>query len=228
MTFFVQLRYLLILPLILVFITPLSAGAAVAASEQEMVTTKARFTVESMREFPEELPVEDYLSRAKGVLIVPELVKGGFIVGAEGGHGVLLLRGNDGTWSNPAFYFLAAGSIGLQIGGQVSEVIFTLMTDNAVRAMIDDEFKFGGDISVAVAHKGAGLEASSSTDLDADIYAFSKAVGLFGGAALEGAKIFVREEWNESYYGAGATPQAIVVERRFSNPQATKLRDALR
>ena len=76
---------------------------------------------------------------------------------------------NDGTWSNPAFYFLAAGSIGLQAGGQVSEVIFTLMTDNAVRAMIDDEFKFGGDISVAVAHKGAGMEASSSSDLEVDI-----------------------------------------------------------
>jgi lipid-binding SYLF domain-containing protein len=201
--------------------------APMAATDQEEVVTKSRFTVEELLANPDELPIEEYLKQAKGVLVIPSLIKGGFILGAEGGNGVLMVRGSDGTWSNPAFYTLVAGSLGLQIGGQVSEVIFTLMNDEAVTAILQDEFKFGGDLSVAVGHKGAGVEASSSTAFDADIYAFSKAVGLFGGGAIEGAKLITREEWNQGYYGDGATPEAIVIERRFSNPQSAKLRDAL-
>ena len=173
------------------------------------------------------MPIEEYIKNAKGILVIPSLIKGGLILGAEGGTGVLMVRGSDGSWSNPAFYTLVAGSIGLQIGGQVSEVIFTLMNDEAVSAMLNDEFKFGGDLSVAVLHKGAGIEASSSTAFASDIYAFSKAVGLFGGGALEGAKLITREEWNQNYYGSGATPHSIVIDRKYSNPQAEKLRAAV-
>ena len=198
-----------------------------AATDQEETVTKSQFTVEDLLKDPEELPIEEYLKKAKGVIVIPSLIKGGFILGAEGGNGVLLVRGSDGSWSNPAFYTLVAGSIGLQIGGEVSQVIFTLMTDEAVKAVLESEFKFGGDLSVAVAHMGAGVEASSSTAFDADIYAFSKAVGLFGGGSLEGAKLITREEWNKGYYGEGATPEAIVLERRFSNVQSDKLRAAL-
>ncbi|HSR71739.1 MAG TPA: lipid-binding SYLF domain-containing protein, partial [Kiloniellales bacterium] len=151
----------------------------------------------------------------------------GFIVGAEGGSGVLLVRGSDGSWSPPAFYTLAAGSIGLQIGGQVSEVVFTLMNDGAVNAMLKNEVKLGADASVAIGPIGAGVEASTTTNLREDIIAFSRAVGLFAGGAFEGAKLISRENWNAEYYGAAASPKAIVVDRKFFNPQADKLRQAL-
>ena len=72
-----------------------------------------------------------------------------------------------------------------------------------------------------------GIEASSTTNVGADIYAFSRAVGLFGGGALEGAKLFTRQDWNTEYYGAAATPRAVVIDRQFFNPHAEKLRDAL-
>ncbi len=222
----VQRRFALFASLLIITALILPARP-MAATDQEEVVTKSRFAVEELLANPDDLPIEEYLKRAKGVLVIPSLIKGGFILGAEGGNGVLMVRGSDGTWSNPAFYTLVAGSLGLQIGGQVSEVIFTLMNDDAVTAILEDEFKFGGDLSIAVGHKGAGVEASSSTAFDADIYAFSKAVGLFGGGAIEGAKLITREEWNQGYYGNGATPEAIVIERRFSNPQSVKLRDAL-
>src|SRR3546814_9085 len=137
-----------------------------------------------------ELP--KFIKAAKGIFIVPQLVKGGFIRGAEGGTGVFLARGTDGTWSPPAFYTLGAASIGLQIGGEVKEVVFVLMSDKAVDAMLSSEFKLGADASVTVGPIGRGVEASRSTDFTSDIYAFSKSVGLFGGGALEGAKIFSR------------------------------------
>lgn len=201
--------------------------AAKAASPSEELVAKSRFTIERLLSDPEFFNLKRYIEQSRGVLIIPELVKGGFIVGGEGGSGVLMVRGSDGTWSSPAFYTLAAGSIGLQIGGQVSEVVFTLMNDGAVNSMLGDEFKLGADASVAVGPIGAGLEASTTTNFNRDVYAFSKSVGLFGGGALEGAKIFERTEWNEAYYGKGATPKAIVFERRFSNPDADRLRASL-
>lgn len=200
---------------------------AAAAGEGEELVEESRFTVERLLADKDIGDLRSFLTRARGVLIIPELVKGGFIVGAEGGSGVLLVRGSDGSWSPPAFYTLAAGSIGLQAGGQVSEVVFTLMNEGAVNAFMKNEFKLGGDASVAMGPLGAGIEASTTTNLNADIYAFSRAVGLFGGGALEGAKIFARDKWNASYYGAQATPRAIVVDRKFFNPQADALRKAL-
>ncbi|MFD2205097.1 lipid-binding SYLF domain-containing protein [Kiloniella antarctica] len=200
---------------------------AQAASDAEELVGESRYTLEKMLSNPDYAILKKFANKAKGVLIIPQLVKGGFIVGGEGGSGILLVKGSDGTWSNPAFYTLAAGSIGLQIGGEVSEVVFTLMNQGAVDAMLDSEIKFGADISIAVGPFGAGAEASTTTNLDADVYAFSSSVGLFGGGALEGAKLFTRESYNSSYYGAGATPRAITIERAYSNPHSEKLRAAL-
>ncbi len=209
-----------------VMLVPGLARPAMAASAAEELVEESRFSIERMLidgELPE---LKGYVARARGLLIIPQLVKGGFIVGAEAGSGVLMVRGGDGTWSAPAFYTLAAGSIGLQIGGQVSEVVFTVMNQGAVEALLRSEIKLGGDLSVTVGPFGKGLEASTTTNLGADVFAFSKNVGLFGGGALEGAKLFARKKLNEAYYGPGATPRGIVIERNFFNPQSEKLRKA--
>jgi lipid-binding SYLF domain-containing protein len=160
-------------------------------------------------------------------MIFPELVKGGFIIGGEGGSGVLVVRDSTRGWSYPAFYTLAAGSLGLQIGGQVSEVVLTVMSDKALDAVIDNQMKLGGDVSMAAGPLGKGVEASTTTNLEADVYSFAKTAGLFGGVSLEGAGILKRDSWNANYYGSGATPYAILIERRFSNPNAQPLLDAL-
>jgi lipid-binding SYLF domain-containing protein len=218
------------LPFTLVVLVVLAWGPgrpAVAASIGEELVEESRFSIERMLADPSLSELRPYVEKARGVLIIPELVKGGFILGAEAGSGVLLVRGSDGSWSNPAFYTLAAGSIGLQFGGQVSEVVFTLMNDGAVQAMLDHEFKLGADASVAFGPYGKGVEASTTTNLSEDIYAFSRSVGLFGGGGLEGAKLIARRELNDEYYGAAAAPRAVVIQRTFFNPHADKLRAAL-
>lgn len=205
------------------------AGPATAApSESQKLVARAAATLErlaSNENFRERL--QPMLSRARAVLIVPHLVKAGFVLGGEYGEGVMLTRGPDG-WSHPAFYALASGSLGLQAGIQDSEVIFIVMTDRALQAILANSLKLGADVGVAFLTIGGGLEASTTTNMRADIYAFSHSVGFFGGGALEGAVIKPLESWNRSYYRRGVTPADILIARTVANPGADRLRDLLR
>lgn len=202
-------------------------NSARAATEPEELVEKAALTVEKLMVDPNLPELRHYIERAQGVLIIPQLVKGGLIIGGEGGSGVLLVKGSDGSWSSPAFYTLGGASFGLQIGGEMSEVVFTIMNDGAIDALISHQFKLGADASVAVGPVGKGVEASTTSNLSDDIYAFSKSVGLFGGGVLEGAAIVKRTAWNELYYAAGADPQKILIDRKYFNPHADRLRASL-
>lgn len=205
-----------------------AAPPAAAQVDQQKLVNSATATVERLRSDPEMTAhVAPLLDSAKAVLIVPNLIKAGFILGGEYGMGVLLAKRPDGGWSYPAFYTLVAGSLGIQAGLQDSEVMFAIMTDKALNALMSNSVKFGADLGLAVLTVGAGMEASTTLNLGADVYAFSRSMGLFGGGSLEGAVVKPRSTWNATYYGVGTTPDAIVVEGRTSNPGADPLRNAL-
>jgi len=169
----------------------------------------------------------DNLTKAKAVLIIPSLVKGGFLLGAEWGNGVLLVRQSDGRFSYPAFYTMISGSLGLQIGVQDSEMVLMIMNDNGLRAVMNNAVKVGAGVSIAVATVGAGTAAATTTNLGADIVAFSHAFGLFGGGAFEGAVIKPRESWNTAYYGTPQTAEQILLDGTAQNSHADRLRDIL-
>jgi lipid-binding SYLF domain-containing protein len=202
------------------------ARAALALTQQQEVLDKARISFDKLITSVEFGELPGYMKGAKAVLIFPELYKGGFILGAEGGYGILAARTGQG-WSQPAFYDLVAGSLGLQIGGQVSEVVLTIMSDKALNAVLDDQLKFGGDMSIAVGPIGKGLGADTTTNMQADVYSFAKTAGLFGGVSFEGAGIIKKDDWNRAYYGQGATPRGIVVENKFKNPNTQALLKSL-
>jgi len=202
------------------------ARAALALTQQQEVLDKARITFDKLITSVEFGELPGYMKRAKAALIFPELYKGGFILGAEGGYGILAARTADG-WSQPAFYDLAAGSLGLQIGGQVSEVVLTVMSDKALNAVLDNQLKFGGDMAIAVGPIGKGIGADTTTNMQADVYSFAKTAGLFGGVSFEGAGIIKKDDWNSAYYGQGATPRGIVIENKFKNPNTQALLKSL-
>ena len=172
--------------------------------------------------------VRELLHRARGILMVPELVKGGFILGAQGGSGVLLVRDpKSNTWSPPAFYTMGAGSFGLQIGVEVSKIALIIMNDKALTAVMRDEFKIGAEAGLAIATLGAGAEASTTAHGGADIYAFAESKGLFGGIALQGGVMKPRPGYNEAYYKPGARLDDIVLHRKYSNSGARNLQSML-
>jgi SH3 domain-containing YSC84-like protein 1 len=204
----------------------LLTAPALAQQDQQDIVDKARIALNALRNDPDHPNLNTVLGRAKAVLIIPSLLKAGFLVGGEGGSGVLLVRQADGTWSAPAFYTIASGSIGLQVGVQDSEVLFTVMTDKGLKQVMQNQFKMGADASVALGPIGGGVEAATTLNMGADIYAFSRSKGAFAGGSFEGSYIKARDEWNKLYYGQALTVDDIVAGKA-ANPGANALRQAL-
>lgn len=205
-----------------------SGARAETGMDEARTVGRAVATIERLRADANLGPrLANVMARARAVLIVPDLVKGGFLIGAEYGTGVLLARDAGGRWSGPAFYSVASGSIGLQAGLQDAETVFVIMSEGGLSAVMNNRMKLGATAGVAVATVGAGAQAATTTNTGADIYAFAKAVGFYGGATLDGAAILPRHSWNANYYGGTPTPEAIVLKREIDSPQADRLRDVL-
>jgi len=203
------------------------APAAFALTDQQELIDKCRISFEKLAASPEFAELPGYLKRSKAVMIFPSLFKAGFVIGGEGGTGVLMVRDPSKGWSQPAFYTLAAGSLGLQVGGQLSEAIFTIMSDSALNAVLDNQMKLGGNVSMAAGPIGKGIGADTTTNLSSDVYTFAKTAGLYGGVSFEGAGILKKDSWNRAYYGEGSSPYAIVIQRKFQNPNTASLVNAL-
>jgi lipid-binding SYLF domain-containing protein len=203
----------------------LSAPPALAQDKAEAqdIVDKAAQSVGTFATDPNMSTFRDYAGRAKGLLVVPTMVKGGFLLGGSGGSGVLLARRDKGkAWSHPAFYTLGSVTFGLQIGGEVSELVLLVMTERGMRSLLQSSAKLGGDVSVAAGPVGAGAKAAT-----ADILAFSRTKGLYGGINVEGAILDVRDDWNGAYYGAKPLPDDILIKRTVDNDGAGALRKAV-
>lgn len=208
----------------------LTAGPARAdQATAEEIVAEAKFTLQKIwnqKQYKEY--VQHFAKDAKAVMLFPQVLKGGFIVGGEGGTGVLLARSDLGDWSYPAFFTMGSASIGLQVGGQISEVMLLIMTGNGLRAILDDQVKIGGEVNGAIGPHGAGLDAATTTNMDVDILSYAVAEGAFIGANIEGTLIVPRESLNRAFYDANATPHDIILDGRVGNPAADELRRMLR
>lgn len=210
----------------LVFFAAVSDGRALTAPEA--LVDRARVTLDSLTADPNFSWLKNYLRYARGVLIVPQFLKGGFIIGGSGGSGVFLAREpQTGRWSEPVFYTLGGGSIGLQIGANVAEVILMVRTDRGVEAFYSSTFKLGGDASVAVGPVGMSMEGATPHNLSADILSFAKAKGLYAGLSIEGAVLKVRDDWNLTYYGKAVGPMDIIIRKAVSNSKSAPLQQRL-
>ncbi|MCX5724926.1 MAG: lipid-binding SYLF domain-containing protein [Nitrospirae bacterium] len=213
--------------LILLLLGQPSVSTAENADPQDLVD-KSRMTLNGFLADSNMGWFRDHMPDAKGIFIVPQLLKAAFFFGGEGGSGVFLVKDDKtGEWSDPAFYTMGAGSFGFQFGAQASEVVLLVMSQRGVESLLTSTFKLGGDVSVAVGPVGAGIEGSTAMNLSADLLTFARAKGLFGGISLEGAVIATRDEWNQDYYGKEVRPTDILVKRTVKNSQAAGLKASL-
>jgi lipid-binding SYLF domain-containing protein len=203
------------------------SGAPTGSAPQALVDRSALTVQEILAEENDRLDAASILRQARGALICPRTFSAAFFAGGEGGDCVLVGRDAAGSWSSPGFYAVGSGSFGLQAGIRDSQTLLLLMSERAMNAVINNNFRFGADASLAVAHVGGSVEAATTTNLGADILAFSRSRGLFAGLSLEGTVMNPRPDWNAAYYGREVTPRDIVVNMAAHNPGADPLRAAL-
>jgi lipid-binding SYLF domain-containing protein len=189
-----------------------------AQGDQQVLVDQATTTLSNFMRDPEMKWLQQNIGRAKAVLISPEIVKAGFIVGGSGGRAVLVAR-NGGKWVGPAFYTLATASVGFQAGIAASEMVTLVMTDKGMNSLMASSFKFGGDASVAAGPVGAGAKS----DVTADLIAFSRSKGVYGGLNLDGTVVSSNTDWDKAYYGKPVLPPDIIMKNAASNKGADKL-----
>jgi SH3 domain-containing YSC84-like protein 1 len=210
----------------LVGATALAAGLRPAAADdrEEALTLieQSRLTLRSVLNDKGMQPFRQWIKKAKGVFIAPEVIRGAFLVGASGGSGVFVARPQGTEWAGPAFYTIGQASFGFQAGGDVSQLILLAMTDRGVNSLLETTVKLGGDVSVAAGPVGAGVTADTAA-LSADILSFSRSKGLYGGVSLTGAVVTVRDKLNDAFYGADVNPTDILITRKVSSPAARPL-----
>lgn len=195
------------------------ASQAVSPAEPEALVESARTTLNNFIRDPDQTWIQDNLSRAKAVLIAPQLVRAGFIFGGSGGRGVLIAR-DGSTWAGPAFYNLATVSVGFQAGLDVSEAIIVVMTDRGLNSLLSSSFKMGGDASIAAGPVGA----SARSTVTADLITFTRARGIYGGLNLDGTVVSTNVPWNDAFFGkSNLLPPDILIRRSVTSPKAAGL-----
>ena len=206
----------------------LTAALPAAADDAQQLVDDAAAMIRAMSADSFWDDFADAYAEARGVVLVPDFLEAGLIIGAGGGQCLVLARGGaDGTWSAPSFCLVGEASIGFQIGFQKSEIVMLVMNDGALEELLSGTAKFGGNAGLALGLIGAGIEGATTLNADIDIYAFSRAQGLYGGIKLEGGWIEPDDTYNHAYYGRAVTARHIVIDNRVSNPAANPLIAAL-
>lgn len=183
-----------------VFATALAAATTAQASDQSNLIANATRVAAHMKSDPAFGAAQNMLRNARAVFIVPSLVKGGFIFGAEGGNGVLLKRNGPHNWSSPAFYAMGSASFGLQIGLQKAEIVMLIMSERALRGIQHDKFKIGAGAGITAITLSSGAEGATSGH-GGDIVVWTSGTGAYGGLTFNGSAIKPLHDWNRTYYG---------------------------
>ncbi len=164
----------------------------------------------------------DLLEKAECVLVFPKVVKGGFILGAQGGRGAASCRTKSG-WSAPAYFEIKGGSVGLQIGGEATDFVLLFMNESGMKSLLSDKFELGGEASIAAGPVGRTSSASTDAKMDAQILSYSRSKGLFGGVSLKGNVISPDKSDMEGTYGKGVKADAVLILDKTRAPQEVQV-----
>jgi SH3 domain-containing YSC84-like protein 1 len=192
-----------IMSLLLMTLIGLVGTLAWARSSREDTVDRLQSSVDvlhSIMATPDKGIPEDVMNGAKCVVVVPNLIKGGFIVGAKHGRGVATCRTPDG-WSAPAFVTIGGGSWGLQIGIEGVDLVMLVMNDRGLQHLLSSKFELNGDGSVAAGPVGRQATAGTDWKLNTEVLSYSRSKGVFAGLTLEGAVVEQDNDSTRAIYG---------------------------
>jgi lipid-binding SYLF domain-containing protein len=206
------------------------ASAAWAESDREATVNRLDHAGRVLHEImaaPDSGIPEEVLEHAKCIAVVPHLLKGGFVFGAENGRGVATCRTTEG-WSAPAFFAITGGSWGLQIGVEGIDLVMIIQNDNGMKRLIGSGFELGADASAAAGPVGRHASADTNWKLDTEILTYSRAKGAFAGLTLNGASIRRDDDSTEAIYGRDVSTRRILQGEQPVPALARSFLDAVR
>jgi len=188
--------------------------AAMQANDDVERVQKSIEVLRDLTTAPDDGIPQYLLERAEAIVVIPNLVKGGFVVGAKHGKGVVSVRDRArNTWSSPVFVKMTGGSIGWQIGVESTDLVLLVMNRKGVDDLLNDKFTLGGNLSVAAGPVGRSADAATTVKIATGILAYSRSKGLFAGASLEGSGLRGDDDANMAFYGREIDLRGIVSER---------------
>jgi len=218
------LRFLLAvaIPIGMTVAPTMSSSADLA--EQQRLVDKATLTLEAFAADPGlKAALREWAPETRALFIVPQFIRGAFVFGGAGGSGLLLVRDEmTGNWGDPVFYTIGSASFGLQVGGDVSEIVLLVRTTKGLEEFYRSDFKLGANAGMAIGPVGEG---ASVHGLAADMIAYARKQGAFAGIAINGAFVAVANEANEAYYGRPVRPTDIAIKQSAYNPRSLGLRN---
>lgn len=204
------------------------AATAHAGPREDAQAENAVRVLSEIQAIPESSIPDKLLDEAKAIVIVPDTIKAGLVLGGRRGHGVMSVRTADGGWSNPSFVKLTGGSVGLQVGVQSSDVVLVFRSERGLESIVKGKFTLGADAGVAAGPMGRQAAALTDGQMKAEIWSWSRARGLFAGVALDGAVLSIDDDANEAAYGQDTTPRMIFEDRAAQpSPAIAGFRDRL-
>ena len=217
-------RFLILAVMLLLF-----SGGALAVTDQEAKISEVVSVLQAIDKIPEKKIPPALLANAQGIAIIPAVVKVGFVIGGRYGKGVVSVRKEDGSWSNPVFLSVTGGSIGWQIGAQSTDVILVFKSKRSIDGIINGKFTLGLDAAVAAGPLGRTASASTDAQLKAEIYSYSRSRGLFAGFALDGAALQIQNDDNANFYREFdlSASQIFAEENKKTPASAVELRQLL-
>ena len=202
---------------VLLLATGLALPAFADVAEDERARNALR-VLNEIQAIPESAIPDILFDEAKAIVVVPDTLKIGLVIGGRRGHGVVSVKAPDGTWSNPAFVTLTGGSIGFQAGVQSSDVVLVFTSQRGLDSIVNGKITLGADASIAAGPIGRSTGMATDGRLKAEIWSWSRARGLFAGVALDGAVLSIDDAANQAVYGQGTTPRMIFEGRAAQRP----------
>ena len=216
------MKYRIVLATVLLAIAPISFAASPDVNTENDRLQNAGDVMQDVLRMPDDIP-PDLLNKARCVIVIPSALKAAFVLGASYGRGTMVCRTNKdftGPWGAPAMYALEGGSLGLQIGGEATDLVLLVMNDRGVDSLLQSKVKLGADVSVAAGPKGRTASADTDAFMRSDILAYSRARGVFAGISLGGSTLRPDNGANRALYGRQISAAEIVRESSVQTPQA--------
>lgn len=194
------------------------AASAVAGPDEDARARNAVRVLSDIQQIPESAIPDKLFDEARAIVVVPDTLKVGLVLGGRRGHGLVSVKNPDGTWSNPSFVKLTGGSIGFQAGVQSSDIVLVFRGERGLDSIVNGKITLGADAGVAAGPVGRSAAAATDGQLKAEIWSWSRARGLFAGVALDGAVLQIDDQANQVVYGNGTTPRMIFEGRSAQAP----------